>query len=82
MTTVAMMTLLPRWAYGTVKQGGNKDAPARAIAGNIFKGVVKHVHKERFLLLWDCDPEWQWLFSRPQPGCAFILRLQVTDTNA
>ena len=28
LTTVAMMTLLPRLAYGTVKQGGAKDAPA------------------------------------------------------
>ena len=48
MTTVAMMTLLPRMAYGTVKQGGAKDAPARVNAGNIFRGVVAHSHKEPF----------------------------------
>ena len=81
MTTVAMMTLLPRWASGTVEQGGNKDAPARAIAGSIFKGFVKHAHKEPFLLLLDCDPGCQWFFPRPQPGCPFILRLQVSDTG-
>ena len=52
MTTVAMMTLLPRWAYGTVEQGGAKDAKARAIAGNIFKGFAQHAHKGFRIASW------------------------------